>query len=46
MSELLKEGVIIRPMTGYEFPNCVRITVGTEEQNKRLISSLGKVLTK
>ena len=44
MSELLKEGVIIRPMTGYEFPNSVRITVGTAEQNRRLITSLERVL--
>ena len=44
MSQLLKEGVIVRPMTGYEFPNSIRITVGTADQNKRLISSLGKVL--
>ncbi|MFC1713511.1 histidinol-phosphate transaminase [Candidatus Poribacteria bacterium] len=44
MAELLKEGVIVRPMTGYEFPDYVRITVGTEEQNTRLIASLEKVL--
>ena len=44
MAELLKMGVIVRPMTGYGFPNSIRITVGTEDQNKRLISSLGKVL--
>lgn len=44
MEQLLKEGVIVRPMTGYKFPNSIRITVGTEEQNKRLISSLEKVL--
>ncbi len=44
MSLLLKEGIIIRPMTGYKFPNSVRITIGTPEQNERLISSLEKVL--
>lgn len=44
MSEMLKEGVIIRPMTGYEFPDSVRITVGTAEQNERLVASLEKVL--
>ena len=46
MSELLKMGVIVRPMTGYKFPNAVRITIGTPEQNKRLIASLEKVLRK
>lgn len=44
MSQLLKEGVIVRPMIGYEFPNSIRVTIGTLEQNKRLISSLEKVL--
>lgn len=44
MKQLLKEGVIVRPVAGYEFPNSVRITIGTMEQNQRLISSLKKVL--
>ena len=43
-SDLLPMGVIVRPMTGYKFPNSIRITVGTFEQNKRLIASLEKVL--
>jgi histidinol-phosphate aminotransferase len=46
MSQMLREGVIVRPMAGYEFPSSVRVTVGTLEQNKRLISSLEKVLGK
>ena len=44
MSELLKVGVIVRPMTGYEFPDSIRITIGTAEQNRRLIASLERVL--
>lgn len=44
MSRLLREGVIVRPMAGYEFPESVRVTVGTIEQNRRLVSSLEKVL--
>jgi len=44
MSQLLKEGVIVRPVAGYGFPNSVRVTIGTPEQNERLISSLEKVL--
>lgn len=46
MSELLKLGVIVRPMAGYEFPDSVRVTIGTMEQNQRLVSSLEKVLDK
>jgi len=44
MSELLKHGVIVRPLVGYELPNSVRVTIGTREQNERLISSLKIVL--
>ena len=41
-SALLKEGVIIRPAWGC--PSCVRVSVGTREQNDRFISALDKVL--
>jgi histidinol-phosphate aminotransferase len=44
--ELLKKGVIVRPCTGYELPDFLRITVGTREQNTRLIAELGEVLGK
>ncbi len=41
---LLREGVIVRPMAGYGFPQSARITVGTPEMNARLIEALGRVL--
>jgi len=41
---LLREGVIVRPVAGYGLPRCVRITIGTEVQNERLISALGRVM--
>ncbi len=41
---LLRQGVIVRPCTGYDLPEYVRITVGTPEQNARLISALETVL--
>jgi len=41
---LLREGVIVRPIGGYGMPNHLRITVGNEKQNKRVIEALGKVL--
>jgi histidinol-phosphate aminotransferase len=41
-SALLKQGVIIRPAWGC--PTCVRVSVGTGEQNERFISALDKVL--
>jgi histidinol-phosphate aminotransferase len=37
---LLRHGVIVRPVAGYGLPRCVRITIGTSEQNERMIRSL------
>jgi len=43
---LLREGVIVRPVAGYGLPRCVRITIGTADQNERLIAALARVLGK
>lgn len=40
--ELLKKGIIIRPI----FDNYARITIGTMEQNKKLIKELKEILSK
>jgi len=42
--KLLAQGVIVRPMGGYEFPDHVRVTVGTMEENRRFIGALGQVI--
>ena len=42
--QLLKLGVIVRPMGGYRFPEHVRVTVGTMEENGKLIAALEKVI--
>ena len=42
--EMLKVGVILRPVAGYGLKEHLRITVGTKSQNLRLIQSLKKVL--
>ena len=42
---LLRQGIIVRPCTSYELPEHLRITVGTAEQNARLIRTLEEVLT-
>jgi len=44
MKELLKHGVIVRPLMGYELPNSIRVTIGTREQNERFITCLKIVL--
>jgi histidinol-phosphate aminotransferase len=42
--ELLKRGVIVRPCDGYDLCDCLRITVGTPEQDARFIDALETVL--
>jgi histidinol-phosphate aminotransferase len=39
-TELLKLGVIIRPLPAFRLPHCIRITIGTMPENERLIQSL------
>jgi histidinol-phosphate aminotransferase len=42
--QLLAQAVIVRPMAVYEFPEYVRITVGTMEQNRRCVEALARSL--
>lgn len=42
--ELLKRGVIARPVDNYGLPQYLRITIGTEAENHRLIDALADVL--
>lgn len=37
---LLKQGIIVRPMVGYGYPNAVRVTIGTQQENERLTAAL------
>ena len=37
---MMKKGVIIRPGAGWGFPTCMRITVGTPEENRKCIELL------
>ena len=41
---LLREGVIVRPMTSFGMETALRITVGTPEENRRLIKAMRKCL--
>jgi histidinol-phosphate aminotransferase len=42
--EMLKQGVIVRAMSGYKLPDWVRISIGTRPQNDRCIEVLDSVL--
>lgn len=41
---LLREGVIVRPLTGYGLPSHLRVTVGGTEENDRFLTALDRVL--
>ena len=43
---LQKQGVIVRPMGGYELPEWVRISIGTPKENKRCLEALTSALVK
>ncbi|MGM0576748.1 MAG: histidinol-phosphate transaminase [Myxococcota bacterium] len=37
--QLQRRGVIVRPMGAYGLPTCLRITIGTPEQNEKLLGA-------
>ena len=41
-SELLQQGIIIRPLASFGLPNCVRISTGTTEDNQRCVEVVQK----
>lgn len=41
---LLREGVIVRPIANYGLPRHLRITVGREQDNARVVAALDRVL--
>jgi histidinol-phosphate aminotransferase len=42
--KLLQQGVIVRPMNGYGLPRHVRISIGLEEENRRMVAALERAL--
>jgi len=42
---LLHRGVIVRPCRIYDLPELLRISIGTEKENERLIRELGRLLS-
>jgi histidinol-phosphate aminotransferase len=43
---LQRRGVIVRPMKPYAMPEWLRVTVGTQPQNERLLAELGTIFGK
>jgi histidinol-phosphate aminotransferase len=42
--DLLAQGVIIRPLTSFGLPQCVRVSTGTDEDNQRCVDAMWKAL--
>ena len=42
--DLLKKGVIVRQLTAFGWPNCIRISVGQEKENQKCITCLKEIL--
>jgi histidinol-phosphate aminotransferase len=41
---LLRMGIIIRPLTSYGLPDLLRVSVGTEEENRRFLDACKELL--
>ncbi len=44
--ELLKRGVIVRPVGNYGMPEHLRVSIGLPEQNLRFLTALGEILVR
>jgi len=41
---MLRQGVIVRPVGSYQLPNHLRLTIGTQQQNARMLAALARAL--
>jgi histidinol-phosphate aminotransferase len=44
--ELLQLGVIVRPLGWMGFPDAIRISIGTAEENEKCLAAMAQILTK
>jgi len=44
VEELMKRGVIVRPLKSFGLPQCIRISTGTQEQNERCVETMGEIV--
>jgi histidinol-phosphate aminotransferase len=40
---LIEEGIAVRPLRSWGAPHCIRVTIGTGEQNQGLLRAVGRV---
>ena len=44
VKRLLRLGVIVRPLAGYEMPDHLRVTIGTPAENEAFLKALAAAL--
>jgi histidinol-phosphate aminotransferase len=44
VEDLLKQGVIVRPLQAFGLPHCIRISTGTNEDNQRCLAAMQKAV--
>ena len=44
VEELLKQGIVTRPLKAFGLPNCVRISTGTDDDNRRAVEAMEQTL--
>ena len=42
--KLLRQGIIVRPLKGYNLPEWIRISIGTMEENEKVVAAFKKVM--
>jgi histidinol-phosphate aminotransferase len=40
---LLAQGIIVRPLRAFGLPQCLRISTGLDEHNRRLVDAIARV---
>lgn len=43
--QILKQGIIIRPCTGYGLPTCIRVTIGKHEENLHFLDTFKELIS-
>jgi histidinol-phosphate aminotransferase len=44
VEDLLRQGVIVRPLKAFGLPQCIRISTGTDEDNQRCVAALQRAV--
>jgi histidinol-phosphate aminotransferase len=44
VEDLLRQGVIVRPLKATGLPNCIRISTGTDEENERCVEAMQRTV--